>query len=253
MREGASGMEDRESWLADAMIELSDSLDLRESAYLTILAERLSELVAPAEVGVLVTTDTGSLSTPAASSARTRNLIAFEAQHEEGPCTTCHGTGLQLPVQPLDAVDDRWPRYGPVARGAGFAAVSGYPLRRGTEVYGAFSMLDPTPRSIDQHRLRLVGVLAGAANIGISHQRIYRQTQRRVEQLQGAIRSRVVIEQAKGIVATWRNISPNAAFEVLRGHARHNHLRIAVVAEDIVQSRLTNDQLTPPRGNTPRR
>ncbi len=246
MREGASGMDAHEAWLTDAMIELSDCLDLGESAYLMILARRLSELVAPAEVGLLVTTDTGSLNTPAASSERTQTLMTFEARHGEGPCTTCHGTGMQLPVQALDAVDDRWPRFGPAARDAGFAAVSGYPLRRGPEIYGAFSLLDPTSQSAYQHDLGLVGILADAANIGLSHQRTYRQSQRQVEHLQQALHSRVIIEQAKGVIATQRNISPDAASEILRGHARSSHHRLAAVAEDIVQGRLTNGQLEQP-------
>jgi transcriptional regulator with GAF, ATPase, and Fis domain len=251
MQEGASGMDDHETWLADAMIELSDSLELHESAYLMILARRLSELVAPAEVGLLVTTDTGSLKTPAASSERTQTLMALEARHREGPCTTCHDTGMPLPVQALDAIDDRWPRFGPAALDAGFAAVSGYPLRRGTEIYGAFSLLDPTPRSADQHDLRLVGILADAANIGLSHQRTYRQSERRVEHLQRALHNRVIIEQAKGIIATQRNIQPDAASEILRDHAYSSHIRLDAIAEDIVEGRLTNGQLTQPADATP--
>jgi AmiR/NasT family two-component response regulator len=111
-------------------------------------------------------------------------------------------------------------------------------------------MLHPTPRSADRHELQLVGVLADAAALGLSQQRAYRRSQRRAEQLQGALHSRVVIEQAKGIVAAWRNIPPDAAFDILRGHARHYHRRLAAVAGDIVQGRLTNDHLTPPRDTT---
>jgi transcriptional regulator with GAF, ATPase, and Fis domain len=244
-------MDDHEAWLGAALIDLSDSLDLRESAYLTILAQRLSEFFAPSEVGLLVTTDTGSLNVPAASSVRMENLMGFESRHKEGPCTTCHGTGMQLQAQTLAAVDDRWPRFGPAARSAGFAAVSGYPLRRGTETYGAFSVLDPTPRSANQHELQLVAILADAASLGLSQQRSYRHSQRRVEQLQRALRSRVVIEQAKGIVASWRMISPGAAFEILRGHACHHRNRLTAVAEDIVHGRLTSDQLTPRDGALP--
>src|SRR5262245_39115128 len=129
-RRGMYVMEHRESWLADVMIELADSLDVRESAYLSILTRRLSELVSPAEIGLLVTTDTGSLTTAAASSARMRDLVSVESRLKEGPCTTSHGTGQQLRLQTLDAVDARWPRFGPAAREAGFASVSAYPLRR---------------------------------------------------------------------------------------------------------------------------
>ncbi len=236
-------MEKRESWLADAMIELADSLEMRESAYLNILARRLAELVAPAEIGLLVTTDTGSLTTPAASTQRMRDLMAVESSLKEGPCTTSHGTGQQLRHQTLDAVDGRWPRFGPAAREAGFAAVSAYPMRRRTELFGAVSVLDPGARSADDLPISLVSILAEVAAIGLSHQRTYRQSQRRVEQLQRALHSRVVIEQAKGIVAAWREITPDEAFELLRNHARRNGHRLNAVAEEIVHGRLTDEQI----------
>ena len=241
-------MEERESWLADVMIELADSLDVRESAYLSILTRRLSELVSPAEIGLLVTTDTGSLTTAAASSARMRDLVSVESRLKEGPCTTSHGTGQQLRQQSLDTVDARWPRFGPAAREAGFVSVSAYPLRRRGEMLGAVCVLDPAPRSNDDGQLGLIGVVADAAAIGLSHQRTYRQSQRRVEQLQRALHSRVVIEQAKGIVAAWRSTSPDDAFEVLRSHARRNGHRLSAVAEEVVQGQLPDDQLAPQGG-----
>lgn len=239
-----------EEWLADAMIELADSRDVRESAYLDILTRRLSELLTPAEIGLLVTTDTGSLATLAASTGRVRDLMSVESRYEEGPCTTCHGTGQHLQHQTLDVVDGHWPRFGPAARSAGFTGVSAYPLRRGIETLGAVSVLDAAQRSADELEPGWVGILTEAATIGLSHQRAYRYSQRRVEQLQGALDSRVVIEQAKGIVAAWRSITPDAAFEILRGHARSNNHRLNAVAQEVVEGRLTDERLAP-QGNRP--
>lgn len=243
-------MEDREAWLADTMIELADSMDVREAAYLETLTRHLSELVAPAEIGLLVTTDTGSLATPAAATRRMRDLMSVESRYKEGPCTTCHGTGQHLKHQTLDVVDGSWPRYGPVARGAGFNGVSAFPLRRGTEMLGAISVLDPDQQSAEQIDGDLLAILASAATLGLSHQRAYRQSQRRVEQLQRALHSRVVIEQAKGIVSAWRSITPDAAFEILRGHARRNGHRLSAIAEEVVDGRLRDVQLAPPTDST---
>jgi len=239
-------MEDREAWLADTMIDFADSMDVRESAYLDTLTRHLSVLVAPAEIGLLVTTDTGSLATPAASTGRMRDLMSVESRYKEGPCTTCHGTGQHLKHQTLDSVDRSWPRYGPVARGAGFSGVSAYPLRRGTEMLGAISVLDPDQQTADGIDGELLAILAGAATLGLSHQRAYRHSQRRVEQLQRALHSRVVIEQAKGMVAARRNITPDAAFEILRGHARRNGHRLSAIAEEVVDGRLSDESLVPP-------
>ena len=241
-------MENREAWLADTMIELADSITVREPAYLETLARRFSELVTPAEIGLLVTTDTGSLATPAASTPRMRDLMALESRYREGPCTTCHGTGQYLRHQALDAVDNHWPRYGPAARGAGFTGASAYPLRRGTEMLGAVCVLDPTQRSADELEVALVDVLVDASTIGLSHQRAYRHSQRRVEQLQGALHSRVVIEQAKGILAYHLDIDLQEAFLLLRHRSRSSQRLLEDVAVEAIASRGHDYTSDSPRG-----
>jgi hypothetical protein len=225
------------------MLELADSLGVPESTYVQTLIDRVSELIAPAEAGLLITTATGSLTTPAASTSRMQELLAIESRFKEGPCTTCHGTGRWLPPQSLDRVDTRWPRFGPAARQFGFGTVSAVPVRRDSELLGAVSILNfPENTPVD---LDLVAVVVEIAAIGLVHQQALRQSQRRTEQLQHALHSRVVIEQAKGIVAARRDITPDAAFEHLRNHARRHGRRLRDVADDVIHGRVADQQIEP--------
>jgi hypothetical protein len=234
---------DHEAWLSRTMLELADSLGVHEPTYLQILIDKVAELVAPAEAGLLITTVTGSLTTPAATTSRMHELLAIESRFKEGPCTTSHGTGRWLPPQALDGVDGRWPRFGPAARQFGFGVVSALPVRRDSELLGAVSVLDfPESSPVD---LDLVSVVVEAAAIGLVHQKTLRQSQRRTEQLQHALHSRVVIEQAKGIVAARRNITPDAAFEHLRNHARRHGRRLRDVADDVIHGRIADQQIDP--------
>jgi hypothetical protein len=234
---------DREAWLSRTMLELADSLGVREPTYLQTLIDRVSELIAPAEAGLLITTATGSLTTPAASTSRMHELLAIESRFKEGPCTTCHGTGRWLPPQSLDRVDKRWPRFGPAARQFGFGIVTAVPVRRDSELLGAVCVLDFAEASpVD---LDLVTAVVDAAAIGLVHQQALRQSQRRTEQLQHALHSRVVIEQAKGIVAARRDISPDEAFEHLRNHARRHGRRLRDIADDVISGRIADQAIDP--------
>jgi GAF domain-containing protein len=234
---------DREAWISRTMLELADSRGVHEPAYLQRLIDKVSELVAPAEAGLLVTTPTGSLVSPAASTSRMHELLAIESRFKEGPCTTCHGTGQSLPPQDLDQVDLRWPRFGPAARQFGFGTVSAVPVRRDSELLGAVCVLDFSDGSAVE--LDLVAAVVEVAAIGLLHQQALRHSQRRTDQLQHALHSRVIIEQAKGVVAARREITPDAAFESLRSHARRHGRRLRDVADDVIAGRVSDRDIDP--------
>jgi ANTAR domain len=142
----------------------------------------------------------------------------------------------------------RWPRYAAAARAAGFGTVSALPMRRRDRAVGVIIVLGPGGYRLGAAEARLAQVLAKAAAIAISRQREHRDAERTARQLQGALDSRVVIEQAKGAVAARLGITPEAAFELLRGYARQASRPLAEVAGEAVRGELPVHRLVAPHG-----
>jgi AmiR/NasT family two-component response regulator len=128
---------------------------------------------------------------------------------------------------------DQWPRFAPAAAEAGFQSVHAFPLRLRKEVIGAMSVFGSSTM-LDDADTHIVQSLADVAVIGLLQERAIRRGEVLTEQLQGALNSRVVIEQAKGIIAQSRGVSPDEAFTLIRNYARSNNRRLSEVANTIV-------------------
>jgi ANTAR domain/GAF domain len=240
----AAQVSDRETWLARTLIELADIRvdDSGETEYASRLVGRLEELLRPDEVGLMLAADGGGLTAAAASSTQVRVLASFEERHGTGPCTRCHRSGQAALNRSL-----KGPGYAEAARTAGFDRVSALPLRRNTDVAGAIVVLH-RGSGLEPDVADLAQVLAEAAAIAISRRRELRRALVKAEQLQRALDSRVLIEQAKGAVAARLELTPTAAFELLRAHARRNNLKLADVAAAAIAGDLTADlRAGPPR------
>ncbi len=229
----------REPRILDTFLALTDTLvgDFDALDMLTVLCERCVELLDVSAAGVILNDGTGGgLSVAAASSERTRLLEVFAVAIDAGPCVDCLRSGEPIVVADLtiDTARRRWPRFAEGAAEAGFRAAHALPMHHREEVIGVLNLLH-----IDQHSLsgpdtRLGQALADAATIGLLHERAVRRAENVAEQLQGALNSRIVIEQAKGVVATLGDISPEEAFTVLRRHARNGGLRLTELARGVV-------------------
>lgn len=229
-------MSDRENWLARTLVELADIRmdDSGEAEYGLRLVAHLEELLWPDEVGLMLSGDDGHLKAAAASSTRVRMLSSFEERHGTGPCTRCHRTGQAALNRFLGG-----PGYAEVARKAGFDRVSALPLRRNTEIAGAIVVLHRGPGRLEPDTAPLAQALAEAATIALSRRRELRRAVTKAEQLQRALDSRVVIEQAKGAVAARLDLTPSEAFELLRAYARRHNLKLAEVAAAAIARDLT--------------
>ena len=183
---------------------------------------------------------------PAPRATRARLLELFEVQNEQGPCLDCSRSGEAITNVPLDP-GDRWPLFAAEARRMGFAIVHAIPMRLRGQILGAMNVFSTNPSPIDDETLALGQALADIATVGLVQQRTVREAQLLGEQLQSALQSRVVIEQAKGIVAERRQVDMGAAFELIRGHARSTGTKLSVVAEQLVTGRLTPRELLPRR------
>jgi hypothetical protein len=143
-------MENREEWLAKTFVELADTLvaDFDLIDFMSVLVERCAELLESAEVGLALAATRGELRVMASSSERMRALELIEFQNDEGPCRDCLISGEQVLNQRLDAVEDRWPRFVPLAREAGFQMAHALPLRLRSDVIGAMNIFSPETREL---------------------------------------------------------------------------------------------------------
>ncbi len=240
-------MDTRDEWLARTFVELADTLvaDFDLIDFLSLLAERCVELLEVAEVGLALADSRGRLQVLASSTERMRTAELIEVQNGDGPCLECYRTGLPILNKRLDEAGDRWPRFSPVARQSGFVMVHALPLRLRSDVIGALNVFDVAPHEIPRSKVHLTQALADVATIGILQERTVKQRTDLSVQLESALNSRIVIEQAKGVVAERLKVDMEEAFGLLRKHARRQRLQLSVVASNIVGGSLTAADLRP--------
>ncbi len=188
----------------------------------------------------------GTLRYVASSSERMRLIELFELQHDQGPCLDAYRAGASVHTSLTDDADTRWPNFAPHARDVGFASVSALPLRLRTEVIGALNLFSPTPGLLSSEDQKVAQALADIATIGILQERALRDSHIVTTQLEAALESRIVIEQAKGIVAEHARVSIDSAFTMLRGYARSHNRLLNQTAHAIIDGTLASDALTQP-------
>jgi GAF domain-containing protein len=223
--------------LAKVFVEIADTLvdefDLID--FMHMLAERTADLVGAPAVGLLLADQHGRLEFLAASDENTKLLELFQVQNHEGPCLDAFRTATPVINANLADAGTRWPRFAPRATAAGFRSVHAFPLRLRSEVIGALNVFGDQPgRVLDDVDVQIVQALADVAAIGLLQERAIRRGEMLTEQLQGALNSRIVIEQAKGAFAQANGISVDAAFTQIRNYARRTNRRLGDVAHAVV-------------------
>jgi transcriptional regulator with GAF, ATPase, and Fis domain len=227
--------------LADTMVVGFDVID-----FLHMLTDRSAQLLNVSAAGLLLADPRGELRVLAASSEQARLLELFQIQNDQGPCLDCFRTGRPVTAADLAGPGQRWPRFAAAATGSGFRAVEALPMRLRDQVIGALNLFRAAAGPFDPAELRIGQALADVATIGLLHERNVRRSETVAEQLQGALNSRVVIEQAKGKLAERRSINMDQAFVLLRDYARNSNQRLTDVARNFVTS-ATADFPPPPR------
>jgi GAF domain-containing protein len=148
-------------------------------------------------------------------------------QTDEGPCLDCFRSGAPVLNVDLESAPTRWPVFGPMARTAGFRTVHALPTRLRDQVIGAANIFHVAPVTVGDCNAHLAQALADVATIGLLQERAVRRVTDLSEQLQRALNSRIVVEQAKGAVAERAGVDMDTAFGWLRGYARRHHQRLA--------------------------
>src|SRR3954451_22729834 len=235
----------REPMLARTFVELADTLvdDFDVVDLLTLLVDRCVEILDVAAAGLMLVAPEGDLRVVASSSETMRVVELFELQSEEGPCLDSFGSGKHVSMADLTAAGGAWPRFAEVAVDAGFRAVHALPLRLRDEVIGALNLFREAPELLGDNDLLTARAMADVATIAILQNQAARDAQRLNDQLSHALNSRIIIEQAKGILPELSTLTMDAAFDRLRRYARSHNLRLAAVAGSVVDGTLATNAL----------
>jgi GAF domain-containing protein len=219
--------------LADTLVEGFDIVDL-----FTFLADRCVEILDVAAAGLMLPRTNGELGIVASSSEAMHILEAFEAQSNEGPCPDCYRTGQPVVNLDLATAHGRWPRFTPRALVAGFRSVHALPMRLRNDTIGALNLFRTHEGRMSESDVNAAQSLADVASIAILQYRIDIDLRALNDQLSYALNSRIVIEQAKGIVGERSGIDMAQAFTLLRSYARNNGRRLADVARQVIDGTL---------------
>ncbi len=224
----------------DTFVELTDTLvkDFDIIDYLGRLADRCTELLGVSACGILLVDQHGVLNLVGASTEQARLLELSQLQTSEGPCLDSYRTGKPVQSAGLADGDPRWPRFPAAACAAGFASVQALPMRLRDQQLGALNLFSAEPGPLDTDTIALGQALADAATIGIVHQRALAASEIVAEQLQTALNSRILIEQAKGLLAERFTVSVEDAFGMMRNYARGHHRKLTEVAAEITAGQL---------------
>jgi GAF domain-containing protein len=218
--------------LADTLVDEFDVIEL-----LHVLTSRCVDLLGVDAAGVMLADSHGRLRLAASSSEAARLLELIELQNDEGPCLDAFRTGRQVSYVDDGPTPAPWPLFASHARAGGFLSVHAVPLRLRRQIIGALNLFGQSPVQLPPEDVRVAQAFADIATIAILQERLVKEREVLAAQLQTALDSRVVIEQAKGVLAERLGFDMDTAFSTLRDAARRANRRLSDVARDVVDSR----------------
>jgi GAF domain-containing protein len=238
----------READVVRSLVEMADTLvdDYDVVDVLTGLTDRCVSLLAVSAAGVMLASPSGVLGLVASSSEAMRLLELFELQAEEGPCLDAFRSGERVGQVDLRAGSGRWPLFSSAAVRAGFQSAVALPLRLRDVTLGALNLLSETRSQIGEEDLIVARAFADLAALSILQHRATIEAHRLNEQLSAALTSRIVIEQAKGVISERAGVDLAEAFARLRAYARNTNLLLTDVARAAVDGTLDPRAWAPP-------
>ena len=235
----------RQTLFVRTLVDLADTLvaDFDVAELLTRLADACVDVLDVSAAGLMLAGPDSTLRVMASSSEAMRVLELFELQAKEGPCPDCYRSGSPVVNQDLARTHGRWPRFAPRALAAGFGSVDALPMRLRGTVIGALNLFHTEAGGMQSADVEAAQALADVATIAILQHRASLEAQVVNRQLQTALSSRVVIEQAKGMVAERAGLDMEQAFTALRLYARNHNLRLVDVAGAVIGGSLAPSAL----------
>lgn len=235
----------RDGLIGETFVELADTLveDYDVIEFLQNLAARCVELLGVAEAGIVLADNRGELQLLASSSERMRLIELVELQRHDGPCLECWKERHAIRCDDLETAADRWPHFVPAALEAGFRSAYALPMRLRYEQIGALNLFANRLSGLAEEDEALGQAMADVATIGILQERFARERDALTEQLQVALNSRVILEQAKGILSEQTGLDVDSSFALLRSYARTHNLRLGDVATAVINHELCDADL----------
>ncbi|MFY0408048.1 ANTAR domain-containing protein [Solicola sp. PLA-1-18] len=222
--------------LSRFLVEAADTLvsDFDLVDFLHTVTENVALVSGADAVGLMLADSHDQLQFMAASNRDGKLLELIQMGLQEGPCPDCYRSGDPVVNTDLEADGDRWPGFSARALAGGYRSVHAFPLRLRGDSVGAMSIFGDTTDPFAEDEVVAVQALADIATISILQDRAIARAEALTEQLQGALNSRIVIEQAKGAIALLAGVSVEEAFVLLRAHSRRHGLLLSEVARQTV-------------------
>ncbi|POH65128.1 MULTISPECIES: GAF and ANTAR domain-containing protein [Cryobacterium] len=219
---------------ADTLVVGYDVLELLQT-----LVETCRDLLDVDSAGILLANAADKLEVVASTSEANTLVEVMQIDADAGPCLECFRTRAVVSLPDIDVGSSRWAAFCETARSQGIHSVYAIPLRLRETTIGTLNLMRNERGELNQYDIRAAQALADVATIGILQERTIRDASTLRDQLQKALSSRIIIEQAKGVVAETANVSIEAAFDLIRRHARSHQTSLTLVAQSLVTRELS--------------
>ena len=228
----------REALLANTFVTLADILvdDYDIVDVLHTLVEQTTGILDASDAGILLPNGAGELEVVASTNERSHLIGLLQLKADEGPCVDAFMTGKIVAVDNIAATYARWPTFATAAARVDYQSMYAIPMRLRNETIGSLNLFSDRAGPMDDSDTSVARALADVATIGILQERAIREAGIAREQLQRALDSRVLIEQAKGVLSQTEDIDMDAAFTLLRDRARRSGRRLSVVAQETIDA-----------------
>jgi GAF domain-containing protein len=231
----------RETQINNAFVAVADTLTSEFDVVdlLHTLVEQCTEILDTTAGGLMLVDSEGQLQLMTSTSEAADLVEVMQIAASDGPCIECFTTGAAVSVPDIESTNGKWPAFQKAALESGFRSAHATPLKLRGRVIGTMNLFGTKPAPLSDRDAAVAQALSDVATIGILQERLVREGNIVAEQLHAALDSRIVIEQAKGMVAHSLSVDMDQAFGVLRAHARNNNLTIRFVAEEVSNRRLS--------------
>ncbi len=196
---------------------------------------RIAVTAVPGAEGASVTTYPEGRPAAVADTEWARQLDELQYEEQEGPCLDAFRTGTVFRVRDLEQ-ETRWPFYVVQALKQGARSMISLPLTAQGIVVGALNLYSHEPEAFDAESTSLALVVAGHIGLASEVSAAFFRHRDLAEQLADALRSRAVIEQAKGVIMADRRCNADTAFGVLRDMSQRENRKLRDIAQRIVDS-----------------